>query len=233
MEFLLPFLILPISDTPLKMSGGRWKQVRAALAQIGAEAMQYDVDGVDMCFINSPLNRELIKVGRPFLPFIVANKHNQTQAEIFGVYDQVRPRGASSVHVLSRFDLKNPLGTTPTGAKLERILGRIIEMLNHAVDTPAYGRIKPVDIIVLTDGEPTDDPASVIQAAARKLNEGLHHPNAVGIQFLQIGNEEGADKKLRALCDGPVRVSSLFLQVLAFGGLILFSYREWLTLFLM
>jgi uncharacterized protein YegL len=127
----------------------------------------------------------------------------------------------------------NPLGTTPTGARLERILGRIIEKLNHAVDTPAYGRIKPIDIIVLTDGVPTDDPASVIEAAARELNEGLHHPNAVGIQFVQIGNEEGADKDLRALCDGPVRVSSLFLPVVAFGGLILFSYRGWLTLFLM
>jgi hypothetical protein len=61
-EFLLSLLILPIFDAP-KMSGGRWKQVRAALAQIGVEAMQYDVDGVDMCFINSPLNRELLKVG--------------------------------------------------------------------------------------------------------------------------------------------------------------------------
>lgn len=78
------------------------------------------------------------------------------------------------------------------------------------MDTPAYGRIKPIDIIVLTDGVPTDDPATVIQAAARKLDEGLHHPNAVGIQFVQIGNEEGADQELMALCDGPVRVRSLF-----------------------
>ena len=44
------------------MSGGKWKQVRAALAQIGVEAMQYDVDGVDMCFINSPVQRDLLKV---------------------------------------------------------------------------------------------------------------------------------------------------------------------------
>jgi len=123
-------------------------------------------------FLNSPVHRELLK----------------TQAEVFGVYDQVWPEGF-----------------TPTGARLERILGRIIERLDDAVDTPAYGRIKPIDIIVLTDGVPTDDPATVIQAAARKLDEGLHHPNAVGIQFVQIGNEEGADQELMALCDGPVR----------------------------
>lgn len=45
-----------------KMSGGRWKQVRAALIQIGNEAMQYDTDGIDICFINSPMHRELVKV---------------------------------------------------------------------------------------------------------------------------------------------------------------------------
>ena len=48
-------------DIP-KMSGGRWKQVRAALAQIGVEAMQYDADGVEMCFLNSPVHREFLKV---------------------------------------------------------------------------------------------------------------------------------------------------------------------------
>lgn len=171
-EYLDNYKIIFVIDDSGSMSGGRWKQVRAALAEIGVEAMQYDADGVEMCFLNSPVHREFLK----------------TQAEVFGVYDQVRPEGF-----------------TPTGARLDRILGRIIEKLDDAVDTPAYGRIKPIDIIVLTDGVPTDDPAAVIQAAAWKLDEGLHHPNAVGIQFVQIGNEEGADQKLMALCDGPVR----------------------------
>lgn len=199
-------------NTP-KMSGGRWKQVRAALARIGVEAMQYDADGIDMCFINSPVHRGLLKVGDTgfFLYCGHAKIYNQTQAEVFGVYDQVQP-GGTCVHILSRshWRLFDSAGFTPTGAKLERILDRIIEKLDDAVDTPAYGRIKPVDIIVITDGIPTDDPASVIQVAARKLDEGLHHPNAIGIQFVQIGNEEGADQALKALCDGPVRVSSLF-----------------------
>jgi hypothetical protein len=110
-------------------------------------------------------------------------------------------------------------------------LDRIIEKLDDAVDTPAYGRIKPIDIIVITDGIPTDDPASIIQAAARKLDEGLHHPNAIGIQFVQIGNEEGADEALKALCDGPVRVSSLFYFTVIEPDSA--SYRAWLTLFRM
>jgi len=109
----------------------------------------------------------------------------------------------------AQFQLNNDssLDRTPTGARLKVVLGDVIQRLNRAVDTPAYGHIRPIDIIVLTDGEPTDDVATVIQEAARLLDEGLHHPNAVGIQFVQIGNEEGADVALNALCDGPVRVS--------------------------
>lgn len=96
---------------------------------------------------------------------------------------------------------------TPTGAKLHAILGAIISKLNNAAGTTDYGNIKPVDIIVLTDGAPTDDPGAVIQDAARRLDEGKHHLNCVGIQFVQIGNDNGADRALQALCKGPVRVS--------------------------
>ena len=95
------------------------------------------------------------------------------------------------------------------GAKLQAILEGIVDRLDDAIDTPAYGRIKPVNIVVITDGVPTDDPASVIQAAAVRLTEGMHHLNAVGIQFVQIGKDEGADQALMQLCKSPVRVSGL------------------------
>jgi len=79
-----------------KMSGRRWKQVRAALAEIGNEAMQYDADGVDVCFINSPVHKELVKVSdHPASVSTELNKYNQTREEILNVYDQVQPSGAS------------------------------------------------------------------------------------------------------------------------------------------
>ena len=65
---------------------------------------------------------------------------------------------------------------------------------------PPTRQIEPVDIIVLPDGVPTDDPTTVIQAAARKLEEGLHHPNAVGIQFVQIGDDEGQTRPYSRTC---------------------------------
>jgi uncharacterized protein YegL len=47
------------------------------------------------------------------------------------------------------------IGRTPTGAKLQQNLRVIMKTLDDAVDTPAYFKIKPVDVIVLTDGVPS------------------------------------------------------------------------------
>lgn len=65
---------------------------------------------------------------------------------------------------------------------------------------------KPLNIIVLTDGEPTDDPESVIVDAARRL-DALNAPlSQVGIQFFQIGDEEGAREALEDLDDALAEI---------------------------
>ena len=46
-------------------------------------------------------------------------------------------------------------GLTPTGERLRTILNEKIAKLELATGTPAYAKIKPVDLIVLTDGEPS------------------------------------------------------------------------------
>ena len=97
------------------------------------------------------------------------------------------------------------------GARLEFVLNTIMDHLEKAKDNPAnYRRVKPVNIIVLTGSPPSDNPAKVIRSAARKLNEGLHHPNAVLIQFVQVGNDSHVEKALKKLADDPsyVRDSS-------------------------
>jgi hypothetical protein len=47
------------------------------------------------------------------------------------------------------------IGWTYTAAKLEILLNRIIKKLDDAIGTPEYADIKPVEIIVLTDGAPS------------------------------------------------------------------------------
>jgi len=41
---------------------GAWGKARDAILQIANEAMQYDANGVDICFLNSMLHREAIVV---------------------------------------------------------------------------------------------------------------------------------------------------------------------------
>ena len=67
----------------------------------------------------------------------------------------------------------------------------------------AQGReIKPLNLIVLTDGVPSDDVESVLLSAAKKLDKLDAPPFQVGVQFFQVGNEEGAKEALEELDDG-------------------------------
>jgi len=54
-------------------------------------------------------------------------------------------------------DLIHPiLGGTPTGARLKERLTKHIDKLDKAVGkVPDYGEIKPLDLIVITDGVPS------------------------------------------------------------------------------
>ncbi|KAI6009825.1 hypothetical protein PISMIDRAFT_112884 [Pisolithus microcarpus 441] len=86
----------------------------------------------------------------------------------------------------------------------DAITVRIIEQLERAKSNASdYGKIKPVNIIVLTNSPPSDNPMKVIQSAAKKLHRGLHHPNAVSIQFAQLGNDTCTGKALKKLAEDP------------------------------
>ena len=97
------------------------------------------------------------------------------------------------------FETIRPGGGTPTGTKLNAILKpylRECEAKKANLDA-----VKPLNIIVITDGVPSDDPESVIVSAAKKL-EKLDAPAwQVGIQFFQVGEEYGAAEALQDLDD--------------------------------
>jgi len=61
--------------------------------------------------------------------------------------------------------------------------------------------LKPLNIIVITDGEPTDDVTSVIVQTGKKLDKLEAEPWQVGIQFFQVGREPGAAEALKELDD--------------------------------
>lgn len=112
------------------MAGRRWKDTRAALAELAKTASQYDVDGVDIRFLNSTVVGSNVKTARA---------------------------------VESLFDSVDPDGITPTGEKLEILLLDYILRIEEAQDRDradptakgtALKAIKPLNLIVLTDGEP-------------------------------------------------------------------------------
>jgi uncharacterized protein YegL len=86
------------------------------------------------------------------------------------------------------FKTVRPIGSTPTGRRLDEILRTYLE---HYKKSP--GTTKPIKVIVITDGEPSsdDDVESAILMAAKTLDEIKAFPWQIIIHFFQVGNEIG------------------------------------------
>ncbi|KZP08379.1 hypothetical protein FIBSPDRAFT_914277 [Athelia psychrophila] len=108
--------------------------------------------------------------------------------------------GAKAKAVDALFDRVKPRGGTPIGRKLDLLLRAY---MNAAEATKAAGLdyAKPVNFIVLTDGEPTDSPEDVIVSIARRLDEGNFPLTQIGIQFVQVGTSSDAQDYLQSLDD--------------------------------
>jgi uncharacterized protein YegL len=97
--------------------------------------------------------------------------------------------------VVEIFQTVKPAGATPTGQRLYKILKPYLQRYEK------NSEIKPINVIVITDGKPSDDVESAIIQVATKLDE-LDAPAwQVGIQFFQVGNEPDARKHLKHLDD--------------------------------
>ncbi|OAL44334.1 hypothetical protein IQ07DRAFT_592404 [Pyrenochaeta sp. DS3sAY3a] len=108
----------------------------------------------------------------------------------------------SASTVVEIFQSVRPSGVTPTGQRLDRILKPYLKRYQRAPNTT-----KPINIIVITDGVPTDDLESPIIQAAKKLDK-LDAPAwQVGIQFFQVGNDKKARDTLKQLDDDIREIS--------------------------
>jgi uncharacterized protein YegL len=104
--------------------------------------------------------------------------------------------------IIEIFQTMQPGGATPIGQRLNAILKPYLAEYTKRPDST-----KPINIIVITDGEPTDDVEIVIINAARKLDK-LDAPAwQVGIQFFQVGRDPRAREHLKQLDDGLAEIS--------------------------
>ncbi|KAL2076103.1 hypothetical protein VTL71DRAFT_1046 [Oculimacula yallundae] len=181
-----PYSFLGTFDTTLliddsgSMAGRSWREVGQALATIAPIVTKHDEDGIDVYF----MNHKSSDGGSP------------SEGVAPGGYRGIKR--AATVHDI--FERVRPQGGTPTGIRVHNILKPYLAKLESEI---AAGReLKPLNLIVLTDGVPSDDVESVLLSAAKKLDKLDAPPFQVGVQFFQVGNEEGAKEALEELDDG-------------------------------
>ncbi|KAJ7784109.1 hypothetical protein B0H16DRAFT_1356101 [Mycena metata] len=155
----------------------RWYEAGEALEKLAETAQQYDTDGIDIYFLNH--RTETLNIKSP--------------SEVRALFDKVKPSGA-----------------TPTGERLDQILKARLRLLEEAqIDADGTPRdkksgeaIKRTNVIVISDGEATDDPkTSIIDAASRLKAMSNLCMIQLGIQFVQIGDDRRATKALKELDD--------------------------------
>ncbi|KAL2859122.1 uncharacterized protein BJX67DRAFT_368940 [Aspergillus lucknowensis] len=184
-SFLRTFDIIFVVDDSTSMRGKRWGEAEDAIAAIAPICVHYDSDGIDICFLNH---------------------RNHDRAAPNGGYKNVTD--ASGVQEI--FKSVSPRGATPVGTRLHQILTPYMRDLSRLTSQGRESELKPLNIIVITDGVFTDDAESVIVDVARQLD----HPNVravpwqVGIQFFQVGDDEPAREYLQKLDDELVRRKS-------------------------
>ncbi|KAF5371324.1 hypothetical protein D9758_004160 [Tetrapyrgos nigripes] len=152
-----------------------YHQARNALSELAEFAVKYDTDGIDIYFLNNSA--------------VERNVRNP---------DDVR----------TLFNKIQPSGVTNIGTTLEKLISEYLDDLDEAEEKSGRAgmkKIKHVNYIVITDGEATDDPESVIVQAAKRLDSKFCPITQIGIQFVQIGPLQSAARFLAELDDALVR----------------------------
>ncbi|EXJ91098.1 hypothetical protein A1O1_04205 [Capronia coronata CBS 617.96] len=202
--FLREFNTVFLIDDSGSMAGRSWRETMAALSAIAPICTAHDADGIDVYFLN---HRN-------------PNPNPSPNCRLGG-YTNITTTAA----VQHLFQSVRPLGGTPTGTRLNQLLKPYLAELADSAEqqqqTHLQGRgrggsrgasvgnetevdvaaVKPLNIIVITDGVPSDDVESVIVTAAKKLDAMGAEPWQVGVQFFQVGREPEAAENLRELDD--------------------------------
>lgn len=149
--------------------------------------------------------RETGKALETITPICTAHDADGIDIYFLNNPDSTRYRNVTTPATVTEiFTSVRPMGGTPTGQRLSQILRPYLQEYQAA---PESAKPKPINIIVITDGEPSDDVESPIIAAAKKLDKYDAPAWQVGIQFFQVGKEPGAKEHLKQLDDELADIS--------------------------
>lgn len=95
-----------------------------------------------------------------------------------------------------------PRRSTPTASSIKKVIDPYLDQL-HRSKTAGAPPVKPLNLIVLTDGAPDrgQDPEQVIVDIGRYLDSNRFPLNQLGISFVQIGDDPEAARHLASLDD--------------------------------
>ncbi len=147
--------------------------------------------------------RETSSALRSIAPICTAHDADGIDLYFLNHPDNVEYRNITTSASIERiFSTVQPRGGTPTGTRLNHILKPYLARVEREGDS-----VKPLNIIVITDGVPSDDVESVVINAAKKLDRADVPAWQVGIQFFQVGEEKGAAAMLQSLDDDITELS--------------------------
>ncbi|XDG03068.1 hypothetical protein ABKA04_002683 [Annulohypoxylon sp. FPYF3050] len=190
--FLKEFNTIFLIDDSLSMKAERrWEETQKAISAILPICMEHDEDGIDVYFLNHR----------------TSDRGDALRGAVGSGYRGVRDARV----VQNMFKYIKPSLATPTGLRLDHILRAYLknyEALVRRTGGDVYC-VRPINIIVITDGQPTDEPGEIIAQAARRLDAIRAPPHQIGIQFFQVGRDPTATQALRELDDELCRRESI------------------------
>lgn len=173
--------------------GSRWDEVYHVLGQVAPTCTKYDADGIDIYFLNHESGKKPPPSGKKSW-FRKAPPSSKARD---GYYEICTPEDVDMI-----FQRAKPWGGTPTALRLHDIFAPYMKRL-EAEDAGLIPvntkKLKPMSLIVFTDGKPTDDPGPELNNVARRL-DAMHALSCqIGVQFFQVGDDEDAKDALEKL----------------------------------
>ncbi|KAI1198641.1 hypothetical protein F5X97DRAFT_299056 [Nemania serpens] len=176
----------------------RWDQTRNIIEQIVPICTRYDQDGIDIYFLNDPYQHSMFNN-------LGANQPSWSEA---GDIDEGKAShayiGIGDANDVTRlFRSRKPDFGTPTGRRLGSIMQTYVDCY-VARESNGEAPPKPLNIIVITDGEAGDKELlrNNIIAQAERLDKISAPYHQLGVQFFQVGKDERARLQLHELDDG-------------------------------
>ncbi|GAB7351776.1 hypothetical protein MBLNU459_g2351t1 [Dothideomycetes sp. NU459] len=153
--------------------------------------------------------RETAAALEAIVPVCVAHDADGIDMAFLNAPDSPRQRNLrTAAAVRDVFASVRPRGGTPTGQRLAALLRPYV----RRCDALGCDAVKPLNVIVVTDGAPSDDVEAALIGAARRLDR-LDAPAwQVGVQFFQVGRDPDASRHLRMLDDELAEIAGESLR---------------------